>query len=64
MPSVEINDLNALIVNKPYFDLPVKNKQEGYEKLVEMSRNDDYTTRNLLDFSHHQNYCKLVGIDI
>ena len=28
-----------------------------------MSRNDDYTTENLLDFLYHQNYYKLVGID-
>ena len=29
-----------------------------------MSRNDDYTTGNLLDFSYHQNYYKLFGIDL
>ena len=28
-----------------------------------MSRTDDYTTENLLDFSYHQNYYKLIGID-
>ena len=44
MPLVEIKDFNALIDNKPFFDQPVKNKQEAYEKLIELSRNDDYTT--------------------
>ena len=29
-----------------------------------MSRNDDYTTGNLLDFSYHQNYYKLIRIDL
>ena len=29
-----------------------------------MSRNYDYTTRNLLDFSYHQNYYKFSGIDL
>ena len=29
-----------------------------------MSRNDDSTTENLLDFSYHQNYYKLNGIDL
>ena len=29
-----------------------------------MSRNDDYTTRNLLDYLYHQNHYKLIGIDI
>ena len=63
MPLVEIKDFNALIDNKPFFDQPVKNKQ-AHEKLIEMSRNDDYTTGNLLDFSYHQNYYKPIGIDL
>ena len=29
-----------------------------------MSRNDDYTTGNLLDLSYRQNYYKLIGIDL
>ena len=63
MRQVEINDFSALIDNAPIFDQLVKNKQEAYGKLLPMSRNDDWTTRNLLDFSYHQNYYKLVGID-
>ena len=61
---VEIKDFNALIDNKSLFDQPVKNKQETYGKLIEMSRNDDYTTGNLLDFSYHQNYYKPIDIDL
>ena len=64
MPLVEIKDFNALIDNKPFFDQPVKHKQEAYEKLLEMSRNDDYTTGNLLEFSYHQSYYKLIGTDL
>ena len=29
-----------------------------------MSENNDYTIVNLLDFSYHQNYHKLIGIDL
>ena len=29
-----------------------------------MSRNDDYITVTLIDFSYHQNYHKLIGIDL
>ena len=36
MPLVEIKDFNALIDNKSLVDQPVKNKQEVYEKLIEM----------------------------
>ena len=51
MPLVEIKNFNVLIDNKLFFDQPVKIKQKAYEKLIEMSRNNDYTTGNLLDFS-------------
>ena len=40
IPLCETEHFNALIDNKPFFDQPVKNKQETCEKLVEMSRND------------------------
>ena len=64
MPLVEIKDFNALIDNKPFFDQPIKGKQEAYEKLTEMSRNYDFTTGNLLDFSNHQNYYKRIDTDL
>ena len=56
MPLVEIKDFNALIDNKPFFNQPVKNKQEAYEKLIEMLRNDNYTTGKLLDYLYHQTH--------
>ena len=49
MPLVEKKDFNTLVENKLFFHQPVKNKQEAFEKLTETSRNDDYTTGNLLD---------------
>ena len=64
MPLVEIKDFKILIDNKLFFDQPVKNKQEAYEKCIEISRNNDYTTGNLLDYLYHQNYSKLIGIDL
>ena len=64
MPLIEIKDFNAIRDNKPFSNQPVKRKQEAYEKLIELSRNYDFTIRNLLDFSYHQNYYKLIGIDL
>ena len=29
-----------------------------------MSTNDDYTARKLLNYLYHQNYYKLIGIDL
>ena len=56
MSLVEIKAFNALIDIKQFFDQAVNNKEELYEKRVEMSRNDDYTTRNLLNYLYHQSY--------
>ena len=46
VPNVEIKDFNVLIDGKGFFDLPVKNEEEAYEKIIEMSRNNDYTSSN------------------
>ena len=35
-----------------------------YDKLIEMSRNNDYKTRHLLDRLYDQKYYKLIGIDL
>ena len=64
MPLVETKYFDTLVDHKPFFDQPVKNKQEAYEKLIEMLRYDDYTTRNLMDYLYHQNLYKLIGIDL
>ena len=44
MPLVEMKSLDALVENKSIFNQPVKNKQEAYEKLNEMLKNNDYAT--------------------
>ena len=48
VPKVRVNDFNVLIDGKSFFDLSVKNEEEAYEKIIEMSNNNDYTTVNLL----------------
>ena len=64
MPLAEVKDFNALIDKKSFFDQPVKNKEDAYEKLIEMSRNDDYTTGNLLGLSYRQKDYKRIAIDL
>ena len=41
VPNVRIKDFNVLIDGKSFFDLPVKNKEEAYEKIIEMSSNNN-----------------------
>ena len=40
-PKVEIKDFNVLIDGKSFLDVPVKNKDETYENIIEMSKNND-----------------------
>ena len=48
--TVEIKDFNVLIDGTPFFEIPVKNKEEAHEAIIEMNKNNDYVTGNLLDF--------------
>ena len=64
VPKVEINDFNVLIDGKSFFDLPVKNEEEAYEKIIEMSNNNNYTTGNLLDFAYYKENYRLIAIDL
>ena len=49
VPQVEVKDFNVLIDGKPFFQIPSKNKEEAYKQIIEMSKNNDYTTVNLLN---------------
>ena len=51
VPKVQIKDFNVLIDGKSFFDLPVKNEEEAYKKIIDMS-NNNYTIGNLLDFAY------------
>ena len=43
VPKVKVNDFNVFIDEKSFFGLPVKNKEETYEKVMDMSNNNDHT---------------------
>ena len=62
VPNVRIKDINVLIDGKCFFDLQVKNEEEAYEKIIEMSRNNDYTTGNILDFGYFKENYRLLQL--
>ena len=41
-----------------------KNKEEPYEKIMDMSNNNDYTTGNLLGFFYFKKHYKLIAIGL
>ena len=61
VPKVEIKDFNVLIDGKPFFEIPVKNKEKAFETIIEMTKNNDYTTGNLLDYEYFKDHNKLIA---
>ena len=64
LPRVMVKDYNIIIDKLAFFDLPIKNEEEAYEKIIDISKNDEYTTGNLLDYDYFKKYYKLIAIDL
>ena len=60
---VLVRDINVIIDKLAFFDLPVKTEEEAYEKIIDISRNNEYTTGNLLDYDYFKKHYKLIAID-
>ena len=44
--------------------MPAKNEEEAYEKIIDMSNNNDHATGNLLDFAYFKENYRLIAIDL
>ena len=64
LPKVLVKDFNVIIDKLVFFDLPIKNEEEAYEKIIDISRNNDYTTGNLLDYDYFKKHYKLIATDL
>ena len=53
-----------LIDGKSFFNMLIKNDGETYEQIIEMERNNDYTTGNLFDYECFSKHYKLIAIDL
>ena len=52
------------MMSKVFFDMPVKSKEEAYIKNIEISKNNDYTAGNLLDYEYFSKHYKLIAVDL
>ena len=52
LPKVMVKDFNVIINKLSFFDLPIKTEEEAYEKIIDINRNNEYTTGNLLDYDY------------
>ena len=59
-----IKDFNVLIDVNSFFEVPVENKDETYENIIEMSKTNGYTTGNLLNYEYFLKHYKLIAIDL
>ena len=64
LPKVMVKDYNVIIDKLAFFDLPIKTEEEAYEKIIDISRNNEFTTGNLLDYDYFKKYYKLIAIDL
>ena len=66
VPSVEIKDYNVLIDGNALFELPIKNIEENYEKIIQITDHSViyYTGGNLLDYEYFKKHYKLIAIDL
>ena len=53
-----------LIDEKRFSDVSVKNKEEAYEKVMSISKNNNYTTGTLLDYEYFSKHYKLIATDL
>ena len=59
-----IKDYNVITDKLAFFDLPIKTEEEVYEKIIDIGRNNEYTTGNLLDYDYFKKHYKLIAIDL
>ena len=59
-----MKDFNVLVDGKRFFDMSIKNVEETYKEIIEMRRNNNYTTGNLLDYEYFSKHYKLIAIDL
>ena len=63
-PKVEKKDFNVLLDGNPFFEFFVENKEEAHEAIIEMNKNNDYTTGNLLNYEYFSKNYKLIATDL
>ena len=44
--------------------MPIKTEEEAYEKIIYISRNNEFATGNLLDYDYFKKHYKLIAIDL
>ena len=55
-----VKDFNVIIDKLAFFE----EAEEAYEKIIDINKNNKYTTGNLLDYDYFKKHYKLIAIDL
>ena len=56
MLTIEIKDYNVILDGQePFYEIPIKNKEETYQAINELIKDDDFTTGNFLNYEYFAN---------
>ena len=61
-PTVEIKDYNVIIDGEPFYEVPIKNKEETCKAITELTRSDLVRTGNEFNFEYFCDHYKLIAI--
>ena len=64
LPRVMVKECNVIIDKLSFFSMLIKIEEKTYEKIIDISRNNEYTTGNLLDSDYFKKHYKLIVIDL
>ena len=62
--TVEIKDYNVILDEEPFYEIPIKNKEEIYKAITELIRNNLLRTGNEFNFQYFCEHYKLIAIDL
>ena len=61
----EIKDCNVILDGTvPFYEIPIKNKEETYKAITELNGNSDFATGNCLNYEYFCKRFKLIAIDL
>ena len=65
MPTVEIKDYSIILNGtEPFYEIPIRKKEETYKAITEMVRDGFVRTRNEFNYEYFCTYYKLIAIDL
>ena len=66
LPTEKVEDYNAMIDGRDFFDQPIKNNIKTYDNIgkITTGQRDYYTTGCLLDYNYFNQPYKIIAIDL